>query len=369
MSKSPRTPVRSTRRRHRFTPYSRAVVSTPRRTKWASPSLKRRLSKASQSLNDRLGIKRSRTGTRTRTKNMESTTVVKAGPGSNSKYWELHKGPRRAKYRAFGTNVLKFATSSLNTGITAYKAAFSFVYFDYTNTNLMIAKLFNQNPPSMDPTATTATLNQLRPYMLSAKGSFTFTNFSTATVFLDLYDVHPKVSTSANPEIQWSKGDILEEADPSGGSAPVLLMPSSRPSESTRFNAFWKVDKVTRIELSGGQTHVHRINYARNKAFPNEVIQQTDATGGPFNSIKGLSRALMWTQLGEPVKDTGTGSTAGVTTATTEVGVVAEIQYRYSLLNFPSRTITANNTLLTATGQNLTFVNELVDAVQTVAQV
>jgi len=238
----------------------------------------------------------------------------------------------------------------------------SYVYWDYTTAQAMVAKLFASIPASELPTGSTATKNQLKPYFLSCKGSYTFTNFSTATVFLDLYDLHPKQSVSVGPDLSWASGDIIEQGDTSTTTSPQTFQISSVPQESTEFMKMWKIDKITRLEMTGGQTHVHRINYGRNKAIPNEVLQQTDSFG-PTSTVYGLSRALMWTTVGQPVKDTGTGASAGVTTASTELGIVVELQYRWSMLQFPSKQNITSSTIIPATGNVQSFINELSDTI------
>jgi hypothetical protein len=216
----------------------------------------------------------------------------------------------------------------------------------------------------MDPTGTTSSVNQLRPLFLNCVGSITFTNFATPTCFLDIYDIHPKMNVITYPEQDWSRGDTLEENDVVTNVAAESFQLSSTPYESLRFKAAWKIDKVTRIELTGGQTHVHRINYGRNKAIPNQTVQQQSAGSGA-TLLHGLGRCCMITTYGQPVKDSGAGGTGQITTAATELGIVTEFQYRSSLMTFPSRVIINQTGLAPATGATApTFINELIDAKQ-----
>lgn len=332
------------------------------------------LSRASRSFNKKLSrvatkpsLKRSRSVTRVKatTKRRKPNGWQAADAGaSRSTFTKVNRALKRAKYSNFATNLHRYTSSFANIGNSARQTAFFLPYWEYTSVNKFVATLWNQVPATMDA-STTAVVNQVRPYFRSCTGCYTFANLGTSTVVLRLFDVHCKVSTGDDPIATWRAGEQLEEADTSGYINNDFPL-EANPTASKRFKQYWGIDQVDTVVLRGGEQHKHYIKNYPHKTMENSYLQSTQnrvaLVSGTLPYIGRLTRGLLWTQQGTIDKDVS--GLAGITTSSTETGVVLALNYKYQLLNWPSMMITTDLRVAQGTGTG-TFINEATDAVTT----
>jgi len=334
----------------------------------AKLTLKKGLSLASTKLHKRLRTQSVKAKTRRRGGDHDGVKESDGG-ASVSRYTKLNKGPKKAKNRVFDTHILKEIRSELRTGDSGGMSAFFVSYWDYTDIGSMIQRLYDLLPAASLPTAPATTSvgeNQLRPYLMSARAKFNFSNMSNGGHWITIYDIHCKDSTDRGPVEEWYKGVVNEEGegDQVGGAlrASNLFTHGSSPLQSKRFKRTWKVDKTTKVFLRPGEQHVHMVNHGPHKAWDNSYLRsynnQVLGVQAPLNYIGGVTRAVLWVQSGNVCVDRLAGNVfSGVSTAATEVALIYDIAYKYSMLRNPQTTIQNVGDLGPVSGQP-TFINE-----------
>lgn len=320
--------------------------------------LKKGLSLASKAVNKRLKTSHSKT----RETHADEHPGVKesSGGASVSRFTKLTKGPKRAKNRAFDTSIFKEIRSALYVGSANVISAFFNTYWDYDDVSAMITDLYN-GIPSQEAPGTSGTINQLRPYFLSARSKFTWSNMATSQCWLTIYDIHCKDSNDRGPVQDWKLGMTTEQGDLFAGNAGDFQL-GTHPHQSKRFKRTWKIDKTTRVFLRPGEQHAHYINHGPHKAFDNSTLRGwNNMVGGNTAAqmhIGGLTRAVMWTTSGTIAVDRGVGAVSNqVGTTTTEVALVYDVQYKYSMLRFPNTKVVSQSNL-TPFLATPTFINE-----------
>jgi hypothetical protein len=284
--------------------------------------------------------------TKFRKKAPGSRVALPAG-ASKSTYTHVLKAPARAKSSTIPTNIHKFGRTFTNPGISGRMTGNFLPYWEEFTLAKFILNLYNQTPVETLPAGSSSVTNQIRPYMISCKGQMVWANASNSTLFLDIYDVHAKQTIGKDPVYCWSQGDTAEEAET--GIASGVFLPGSKPTDSAIFRDNWGIDKITKISLLPGQQHVHYINSAPHHAKASDSIYSLELSGGVVQPyIQGITRGVMWTQMGDLAIDVG--GTGLVTTTKTDSFIAVELNYRYSALKFPSTIITVDNTLGLATG-------------------
>jgi len=322
--------------------------------------LKKGLSLASKAVTKRLKTSHNRT----KDTHADEHPGVKesSGGASVSRYTKLRKGPKRAKNRPFDTNIFKEIRSALYQGSMNSQSAFFNTYWDYADVGSMLQTLFAQVPSSEMAPLSTLTLNQMRPYFLSARAKFTWSNMASSQCWLTIYDIHCKDSNDRGPVEDWKLGMTQEEGDIASGLAAGDFALGTHPHQSKRFKRTWKIDKTTRVFLRPGEQHAHFINHGPHKAMDNSTLRGWNNTVSGSQAsqlhIGGLTRAVMWTTQGTIAVDRGAGAVSNqVGTTSSEIALVYDVQYKYSMLRFPNTTVsTASN--LVAFGATPTFINE-----------
>jgi len=323
--------------------------------------LKKGLSLASKAVNKRMKASH----TKTKRKGGDEHPGVKESDGgaSVSRYTKLNKGPKKAKTRTFDTHILKEVKQRSSIGDSGSLSAFFETYWDYTDINLMVGKLYEQLPDETLPVnSSTAQVNALRPYLLSARAKFNFANMANSQQWLTIYDIHCKDSTDNGPVEEWYTGAVEEQGE--GLNVAGVTRQSnqfdlgSTPQMSKRFKRTWKIDKVTKVFLRPGEQHAHFINHGPHKAWENSYLQsRNNEVGGTHATrpyIGGVTRAVMWTQSGNICMD---GTTQRVSTTGTKAALVYEIAYRYSMLRFPQGSIQTSSDIAPISGDP-NFINE-----------
>lgn len=130
-----------------------------------------------------------------------------------------------------------------------------------------------------------------------------FTNDTSLDCMIYIYDLASK-NTSAtyyDPKTAWIRG-VDQEED------ALTLDVSDYGSIPTRykgFNQFWKVLKLTKVELAAGRSHIHRYNYSLNKTIDTNVFYNNQVIAGVTRSqliiVKGIQIVSATATPGTPI--------------------------------------------------------------------
>lgn len=131
---------------------------------------------------------------------------------------------------------------------------------------------------------------------------------------------------------------------PSGTGTEYLIV-GSRPTDSKLFNDYFKVKKVTYIDLAPGQVHYHRMHYKIDRFASQEMLNMQNIT-----AMRGWNLASMIIAYGEPMVD-NTG--VATTTSATQLHVIATKTYHYSYVKSNSTYSSNSNNLSAVSGTNL----------------
>lgn len=152
-------------------------------------------------------------------------------------------------------------------------------------------------------------------FLKSCKKTTTFTNQSNGNAFVDIYDLACRRDSSGSnePTTVWTNG-LTATSNTFNSSANVAnggINPEyigSTPFMSQEFCRLWKVLKVTRLCLAGGETAEHVTNL-----YPNKKFNMLNTQSGTTEYFKGLSHATMMVVRGQP-SDEASDGTIGLTT-------------------------------------------------------
>jgi len=151
------------------------------------------------------------------------------------------------------------------------------------------------------------------------------TNQSPAVCNLEIWTVMSKVTkvTYTNPEDDWNTGD----ADSSSTATNSWV--GSKPTESKFFNMNWKVKSVKKLQLAGGSTHTHVVDFNCRRYIDTEYWNK-------FQQIRGLTVAVFciaWGQVGDTSNNPTVGS---ITTVPVKIIGQQNRMYFYDMINaFP----------------------------------
>lgn len=140
-----------------------------------------------------------------------------------------------------------------------------------------------------------ASIPSVKGYFKFLKGEIRMTNQMNASVQVVIYDVvnrRDMDSSQPSPLSAWDTG-----ISQSGGTSVTTKGYNNlncTPFESPLFVALYKVVKVTRLTLSAGQGHVHKVNLQQNVVMPKYLKDQ-------YVYYKNLSAATIITVNGMPV--------------------------------------------------------------------
>lgn len=184
-------------------------------------------------------------------------------------------------------------------------------------------------------------------YLQEVSQYLTFTNVDTGNVTLDIYDCiarHDRAST-INPETDWTNGVLYDQSGANSTGTPNTY-PWQQPFASKLFNQFWKVKKVTHVDLAQGRSHEHILKFKANRIMDTERTSSSAILGG-------LTMYTMIVLRGMPGCISG-GST--VTLAQAQVAVAGRISYKFRYIDLvPSIYVgaggfTAGNTKVVSEG-------------------
>lgn len=210
-------------------------------------------------------------------------------------------------------------------------------YFDQTFNDIIIGQIVSS------PLEDDETIKNKKVFFERVRAEITLQSMSNGTLRATIYDITARrdipSATIANPlnTIQTSMSEVPTPSNTAGADANYKVQGLS-PFHSPIFCQFFKIRKVTNIELTQGQTHVHRVNYRPYKWVSNSVLSNLDY------GVKGLTSYSVICLNGVPSNDSVTKTSATVTTGLRTLDVIQNyvMDYRYANENFTRLLVTDN---------------------------
>lgn len=214
------------------------------------------------------------------------------------------------------------------------------------------------------PQATTT--GPTRCVLESAQNQITFTNSSTASAEVEIYDLVLKkdllvapnftvngqtYSPQAVPSSYWNVGANASEGATGTQSPPASHIIGSSPFDSLLFKDYFKVHKRTSVMLPQGATHRHSVLIK-----PSRLINQFELPGnstGAFG-MRGLTVFTMLVAKGVPISDT---ASTVPTTANVLLDCIQGIRYKWTWVADTSSTGYYQDTLTSPVTADTALLN------------
>jgi len=198
-----------------------------------------------------------------------------------------------------------------------------------------------------------------------------FTNLSTSTVELELYDVVCRKDLPLiNPILIGGVGTFNVGSYPAdyivqglaaaqGNASPAVqsaMLIGSSPFDSPWFNEYFKVVKRTICQLSAGAGHRHQVSLKPNRLVKEEAVS-SPATGadtpGQIIADAGFQCFTVMMLRPYPAMDSTTGHIGLVSTPRTLVGYTQQFRYAYTRIANTSAKLTYNTNIPTFPGTDV----------------
>lgn len=172
-------------------------------------------------------------------------------------------------------------------------------------------------------------------------------NQSMAVVNIDFYTCISKVTKPyVDPITDWNTGYTDQ------GQTLTRTFYGAKPTESKIFNINWKIVKVHRVQLMGGQTYHHIVDFKPKRMIDTEYVNKN-------SQIRGITINTFIVTRGQVADDSNTIA-IGVNTTTTPVKVIGIQSRVYDMdviMSYP-RISGGQTNVPTSAGANLYVVNE-----------
>lgn len=200
-------------------------------------------------------------------------------------------------------------------------------------------------------------------YLKSCNSEMMITNQTNDVVNITLYDVVARrdlTGNSANealyitPDLAWQQGCI------DAGASSVYSTVGSTPFQTPGFTEFFKIRKITHVDLHSGGHHRHRQIYDSRCMFSNEIVTELASSGGVLG---GRSAFTLVVAHGFPVNSTGTST---VSTASGKIVWAQKLQYEYMPFTTQRTIITQTDNLPVLATES--FINDLTGVAATITK-
>lgn len=300
---------------------------------------------------------RARQGSRTRVKTeYKQPKVEHAGGGGSHTYQNFGKFPDpMARSQHLLTAPQEYAINYAGTNLvssTGQQNALCVPWYDYN-----VLHTIKGQSATAGGTASIAS----RVLHNSVKGELVMSNASVFTTSCTIYDImarrdlHLGVgagTAESFPTTAWLTGLNYE-----GGLVSDFKVVGCTPFQSEQFNQFFKVVKVTHLELNPGGVNRHIVSFTPNRIIHNEVVEA--------NSY-GLKDLTCWTMVvfhGQPAHDS-TNLATEVTVSSASIDFIQSAAYRYRYVQNTSTTFLKTVGLAQSFTNGPQIVNDEVGQVQ-----
>lgn len=164
-----------------------------------------------------------------------------------------------------------------------------------------------------------------------------YTNASSASAVLDLYDIVCKNDCDIFANDAWTAGVAMETSIPAG--TPPVNVLGIKPWHSQRFNEFFKVVKKTTVNLTAGASHQHNVSLKLNVIMKEQRARENVC-------YRGITHATIAVVKGVPVCDDGDVPRL-VSTAPIKIDIVVETSSKYRWITDADTDLYITNGLVT----------------------
>lgn len=181
--------------------------------------------------------------------------------------------------------------------------------------------------------------NYARRFLLERlENKITYTNASSASCVLDLYQVVCKADNDLTSALAaWQDGVIMETTLPAG--TPPWAVLGIKPWHSQRFKEFFKIVHTKTINLAAGASHQHTTILSPNVILKEQRIREN-------NCYAGLTQFVLAVVKGVPVCDDADVPRL-VSTAPIQVDIVTENNTKYRWISDTDTDLYITNNLTT----------------------
>lgn len=164
-----------------------------------------------------------------------------------------------------------------------------------------------------------------------------YTNASSASCTLDIYDCAVKFDNDLSPTAAWTNGIAMETTLPAG--TPPVSVLGIKPWQSQQFKSFFKIIKTTHVNLAAGASHKHNISLTPNQLLKEQYIAEN-------LNYAGLTYLCVVVVKGVPVCDSDDVPRL-VSTAPIQIDTVREMSYKFSWVSNIDTDLTIANNMVT----------------------
>lgn len=186
-------------------------------------------------------------------------------------------------------------------------------------------------------------------YFKSCYSEVMLQNTTNAVVRVQLWNTLPKrdiyqdpSAATLTPVQAWTEGLKIQT---SGSVGNEIQYVGSRPTDAKLFNDYYRVGKVTYLDLAPGQVHYHRMHYKIDRFIALEMLNAAN-----LYTLRGWALGTMIVAYGEPMADVAGTST---TTAPVRIHAIATANYHFSYIKSNSSYSTNANNLPASANTNL----------------
>lgn len=166
----------------------------------------------------------------------------------------------------------------------------------------------------------------------------TYTNSSTASAILDIYQVVCKNDNDLSSALAaWSDGVNMETTLPAG--TPPVNVLGIKPWHSQRFKEFFAISKAYSVNLSAGASHQHHVLLTPNRIMKEQYVRENV-------NYAGLTQYVLAVVKGVPVCDDAETPRL-VSTAPIKIDIVTENNTKYRWISDVDTDLYITNNLTT----------------------
>lgn len=180
--------------------------------------------------------------------------------------------------------------------------------------------------------------NATRRFLLErVQANIVYTNASSASCTIDLYDIATKQDSDLSITNAWQNGIAMETTLPVG--TPPVAVLGIKPWQSQQFKEFFKIVRTTHVNLAAGASHRHNISLSPNQLLKEQRIMENV-------NYRGLTYFTLAVVKGVPVCDDNDIPRL-VSTAPITIDRVSEVNMKYRWVSDTDTDLYITNNMVT----------------------
>lgn len=276
----------------------------------------------------RLGSK-TLTQPRRRRQPLDNKTIQNAGGIVTQSYFKAYNRPNVSAFIRKHASSPNYIVTNSPSSFSALSGFQGFAFFGLSSRNDMSSILSAM--PTQAPSG-----NATRRFLLErVQSNIVYTNASSASCTLDLYDIAVKQDNDLTATGAWTNGIAMETTVTA---TPVNIL-GIKPWQSQQFKEFFKVVRTTHVNLAAGASHRHNISLAPNALLKEQRVVEN-------LNYRGLTYFTLAVVKGVPVCDDNDAPRL-VSTAPITIDVVREQNVKYRWVTDTDTDLYITNNMVT----------------------